>query len=67
MTETLSALQQSEFRQYISHRLLLEVERLIPEYIHTHHHLREDLEDKGYEAVEEAFTADASKLTFHWT
>ena len=64
---TLSALEQTEFRNYVSHRLLLEVERLIPEYIHTHHHLREDLEDKGYEAVAESFAADASKLTFHWT
>ena len=64
---TLSAIQQANFRAYIGHRLLLEVERLIPEYIHTHHHLREDLEDKGYEAVEEAFIADADNLTFHWT
>ena len=46
---TLSAFEQSQFRAYVSHRLLLEVERLIPEYIHTHHHLREDIEDKGYE------------------
>ena len=64
---TLSALEQTEFRNYIIHRLELEIERLIPEYIHTHHHLREDLEDKGYESVEESFTADANKITFHWT
>jgi hypothetical protein len=64
---TLTALEQTEFRNYISHRLLLEVERLIPEYIHTHHYLREDLEDKGYEAVEEAFIAETNNLTFHWT
>ena len=64
---TLTVFQETEFRNYIIHRLELEIERLIPEYIHTHHHLREDLEDKGYEAVAEAFTADANKITFHWT
>ena len=64
---TLSALQETEFRNYLIHRLELEIERLIPEYIHTHHHLREDLEDKGYETVAESFAADANKITFHWT
>lgn len=57
---------QYEFRSYVAHRLLLEVERLIPEYIHTHHHLREDIEDKGLEEVTEAFEADVANLTFNW-
>ena len=25
------------------------------------------IEEKGYEAVEEAFAADANKITFQWT
>ena len=57
---------QYEFRSYVADRLLLEVERLIPEYIHTHHHLREDIEDKGLEEVTEAFEADVANLTFNW-
>ena len=57
---------QHEFRSYVAHRLLLEVERLIPEYIHTHHHLQDDIEDKGFEEVNEAFIAEASNLTFIW-
>lgn len=57
---------QHEFRSYVAHRLLLEVERLIPEYIHTHHHLRDDIEDKGLEEVTEAFEADVTNLTFNW-
>ena len=57
---------QHEFRSYVAHRLLLEVERLIPEYIHTHHHLQHDIEDKGFEEVNEAFIAEASNLTFIW-
>ena len=64
---TLSAVEQSNFRAYIAHRLLLEVERLIPEYIHTNAYLIEDIEDKGYESVEEAYVQDASNILFHWT
>jgi len=63
---TLSAFEQSQFRAYVSHRLLLEVERLIPEYIHTNHHLREDIEDKGYEDVHESFSRDTANLSFIW-
>lgn len=62
----LSAQEQTDFRAYVSHRLHLEVERLIPEYIHTHHHLRDDIEDKGLEEVTEAFEADVTNLTFNW-
>lgn len=64
---TLSPQEQTKFRAYVSHRLMLEIERLIPEYIHTHHHLRDDIEDKGYEVVEEAFVSDASNISFQWT
>tara|TARA_B100000902_G_scaffold291287_1_gene277598 strand:- start:399 stop:599 length:201 start_codon:yes stop_codon:yes gene_type:complete len=63
---TLSPQEQTKFRAYIAHRLCLEVERLIPEYIHTHHHLQEDIEDKGLETVTEAFEADVANLTFNW-
>jgi hypothetical protein len=64
---TLSAVEQSNFRAYIAHRLLLEVERLIPEYIHTNPFLIDDIEDKGYESVEESYVSDASNISFHWT
>ena len=46
---------------------MLEIDRLIPEYIYTHHHLIEDIEDKGYESVEESYVQDASNIAFHWT
>ena len=58
--------EQTLFRAYVSHRLHLQVEHLIPEYIHTHHHLREDLEDKGYEEVAEAFEDSVKDLSFIW-
>lgn len=64
---TLSAVEQTQFRAYIANRLLREIELLIPMYIHTRHHLRDDIEDKGYEAVEEAYVSDAAKLSFVWT
>ena len=64
---TLSAVEQTKFRAYIANRLLREIELLIPEYIHTHHHLRDDIEDKGYETVEESYVADASNISFQWT
>jgi hypothetical protein len=64
---TLSAIEQTNFRNYIVHRLMLEIERLIPEYIHTNQYLIEDIEDKGYETVEEAYVDDASNISFHWT
>ena len=51
---TLSAVEQTQFRAYIANRLLREIEILIPEYIHTNQYLIEDIEDKGYETVEEA-------------
>ena len=63
---TLSVIEQTQFRNYIVHRLMLEIERLIPEYIHTNLYLIEDIEDKGYESVEEAYVGDASNITFHW-
>ena len=64
---TLSAVEQTNFRAYIAHRLMLEIERLIPEYIHTNSYLIEDIEDKGYETVEEAYVQDASNISFQWT
>ena len=64
---TLSAVEQTKFRAYIANRLLREIEILIPEYIHTNAYLIEDIEDKGYESVEEAYVEDASNIAFHWT
>lgn len=64
---TLSAVEQTQFRAYIANRLLREIEILIPEYIHTNAYLIEDIEDKGYESVEEAYVSDAAKLSFVWT
>ena len=64
---TLSAVEQAQFRAYIANRLLREIEILIPEYIHTNAYLIEDIEDKGYEAVEEAYVQDASNISFQWT
>jgi hypothetical protein len=64
---TLSAVEQTQFRAYIANRLLREIEILIPEYIHTNSYLIEDIEDKGYESVEESYISDASNLEFHWT
>ena len=63
---TLSPEEQTKFRAYVAHRLCLEVERLIPEYIHTHHHLQDDIEDKGIEIVTEAFETDVANLSFNW-
>lgn len=63
----LSAIEQTQFRNYIVHRLMLEIERLVPEYIHTNQYLREDIEDKGYDEVEEAYVEDASNISFSWT
>jgi hypothetical protein len=64
---TLSAVEQTQFRAYIANRLLREIEILIPEYIHTNQYLIEDIEDKGYETVEEAYAQDASNISFHWS
>ena len=64
---TLSAVEQTKFRAYIANRLLREIEILIPEYIHTNQYLIEDIEDKGYESVEESYVSDALNLEFHWT
>jgi len=69
---TLSAVEQTKFRAYIANRLLREIELLIPEYIHTNAYLIEDIEDKGYESVEEEYVKDAfqrafTQITFHST
>ncbi len=64
---TLFAVEQTNFRDYIANRLLREIEILIPEYIHTNAYLIEDIEDKGYDSVEEAYVEDASNIAFHWT
>ena len=63
---TLSVIEQTNFRNYIVHRLMLEIERLIPEYIHTNQYLIEDIEDKGYDTVEEAYVDDAFNIKFTW-
>ena len=64
---TLATQEQILFRKYITHRLHLEIERLIPEYIHTHRHLDHDVQDKGYEEVEEAYYHEINNLTFNWS
>jgi hypothetical protein len=64
---TLTAVEQTKFRAYIANRLLREIEILIPEYIHTNPYLIEDIEDKGYDEVEEAYVQDAFNIAFHWT
>ena len=68
---TLSAVEQTQFRAYIANRLLREIEILIPEYIYeyiySNQYLIEDIADKGYETVEEAYVQDASNISFHWT
>ena len=64
---TLSAVEQTKFRAFIANRLLREIEILIPEYVYANFYLMEDIEDKGYEAVEEAYINDASNISFHWT
>ena len=64
---TLSAVEQTNFRAYIANRLLREIEILIPEYINNNSYLIDDIEDKGYEAVEEAYVNDASNIAFHGT
>jgi hypothetical protein len=45
---------------------MLEIERLIPEYIHTNQYLIHHIEDKGYESVEESYVDDASNIKFTW-
>ena len=64
---TLSAVEQTNLSVYIANRLMREIEILIPEYIHTYSFLIEDIEDKGYDSVEEAYVEDASNIAFHWT
>jgi len=64
---TLSAVEQTKFRAYIANRLLREIEILIPEYIDTNAYLIEDIEDKGYDIVLEAYVNDASNISFQWT
>ena len=64
---TLSAVEQTKFRAYIANRLLREIEILIPKYIHTYVYLIQDIEDKCYDDVKEAYVQDASNIAFHWT
>lgn len=64
---TLSVVEQAKFRAYIAKRLLREIELLIPEYIHINAYLIDDIEDKGYDTVEEAYVEDASNISFQWT
>lgn len=63
---TLSAVEQTKFRAWLAHRLLLKIEILIPEYIYSNE-MGEDIYDKGIESVMESYVTDASKLEFHWT
>ena len=64
---TLYAAEQTKFRAWLAHRLLLKVEILIPEYIHSNDYLNEDIYDKGYDEVAQAYVSNVSNLEFHWT
>ena len=63
----LTAEEQTRFRTFLANSLLREIEKLIPVYIDNTAHLQDALFDKGYEEVEEAFTRDASNISFQWT
>ena len=63
----LTAEEQTRFRAFIANTLMRQIEELIPVYIDNTPHLQEDVFDKGYEEVEEAFIKDASNILFQWT
>ena len=63
----LTAQEQTRFRAFLANALLRHIEGLIPVYIENTPHLQDDLSDKGYEELEEAFVDDASNISFQWT
>ena len=63
----LTAQEQTRFRAYLANSLMRHIEELVPVYIDNTPHLQDDLSDKGYAELEEAFMKDASNITFHWT
>jgi len=64
---TLTAKEQTRFRAFLANSLMRQIEQLIPVYIDNSPHLQDDLFDKGYEELEEAFIEDASNISFQWT
>ena len=63
----LTAKEQTRFRAFLANSLMRQIEQLIPVYIDNSPHLQNDLSDKGYEELEEAFIEDASNISFQWT
>lgn len=63
----LTAQEQSRFRAFIANSLMRHLEELVPVYIDNTPHLQDDLSDKGYQELEEAFMEDASNISFQWT
>jgi len=63
----LTAKEQTRFRAFLANSLMRQIEQLIPVYIDNSPHLQDDLFDKGYEELEEAFIEDASNISFQWT
>ena len=56
----LTAQEQTRFRAYLANSLMRHIEELVPVYIDNTPHLQDDLSDKGYAELEEAFMEDAS-------
>lgn len=63
----LTAQEQTRFRAYLANSLMRHIEELVPVYIDNTPHLQDDLSDKSYAELEEAFMEDASNIAFHWT
>ena len=63
----LTAKEQTRFRAFLANSLMRQIEELITVYIDNSPHLQDDLFDKGYEELEEAFIEDASNISFQWT
>lgn len=63
----LTVQEQTRFRAFLANSLMRHLEELVPVYIDNTPHLQDDLSDKGYQELEEAFMEDASNISFQWT
>ncbi len=63
----LTVQEQTRFRAFLANSLMRHLEKLVPVYIDNTPHLQDDLSDKGYQELEEAFMEDASNISFQWT
>lgn len=63
----LTVQEQTRFRAFLANSLMRHLEELVPVYIDNTPHLQDDLIDKGYQELEEAFMEDASNISFQWT